>query len=341
MIRPAFRDVRFWLLVAALLLVIAGLVLPRVKFTRAAYDALAIIDITSSMNVRDLTLGGKPASRLDVVKDRLRDMVASLPCESKLGLGIFSERRVFVLFEPVEVCANFSSIDASITGLDWRMAWEGDSYVTKGVHDGVAVAKGLGADLLFFTDGHEAPPLPWSGMPAFDGKPGEVKGLIVGVGGKTLSPIPKYDDEGREIGVMGPDDVLQESRSGPPPPDAASRPGYHPKWAPFGNVEVGGTEHLSSVKEEHLRAVAAQTGLAYITLDGASALLKAFEQGATAREVVVATDVRPFPAGLALLLLLILFGAIPLRDRLSAARPIASRSAPRQKSTAKLEEVYS
>lgn len=341
MSRPAFRDLRFWLLLAAFALVVAGLFLPRIKLTRDAYDVVAIIDITSSMNVRDLTLSGKPASRLDIVKDRLRELVASLPCESKLGLGIFSERRVFVLFEPVETCANFASIDASITGLDWRMAWEGDSHVASGVHDAIAVAKGLGADLLFFTDGHEAPPLPWTGMPVFEGKPGEVKGVLAGVGGKTLSPIPKYDDEGREIGVMGPDDVLQESRSGPPPPDASSRPGYHPKWAPFGNAKVGGTEHLSSVKEDHLRAIAAQTGLAYLYLDGTSALLKAFEAVANPREVVVATDIRPYPAGLALLLLLILFGALPLRDRLTASKPAARRAAARQKSPAKLEEVYS
>lgn len=337
--RPAFRDVRFWLLVAAFLLVVAGLFLPRIKLTRDAYQALAIIDITSSMNVRDLTLAGKPASRLDVVKDRLRALVANLPCQSKLGLGIFSERRVFVLFEPVEVCANFASIDASITGLDWRMAWEGDSHVASGVHDAIAVAKGLGIDLLFFTDGHEAPPLPWTGMPLFEGKPGETKGLLVGVGGKTLSPIPKYDDQGNEIGVIGPDDVLQESRSGPPPPDAASRPGYHPKWAPFGEVKAGGTEHLSSVKEDYLRKIAAQTGLAYITLDGSSVLLKAFERAATPREVVLATDVRPYPAGLALLLLVILFGLLPWRDRLRTPSAPVSRSASQRK-TAKLEEAH-
>lgn len=315
--RPAFRDVRFWLLVAAFMLVLAGLFLPRVKLTRAAYDALAIVDITSSMNTRDLTLAGDPASRLDIVKDELLRFAASLPCSSKLGLGIFSERRVFVLFEPVAVCANFASIDASITGLDWRMAWEGDSYVAKGVHDAVPVAEGLGASLLFFTDGHEAPPLPWTGIPEFEGKPGEVKGLLVGVGGKALSPLPKFDDDGREVGVFGPDDVLQESRSGPPPPDAASRPGYHPKWAPFGNVKVGGTEHLTSVKEDHLRTIASQTGLAYAYLDGGQSLLAAFEAVATPREVIVATDVRSYPAGFALGLLLILFGGVPLRAALT------------------------
>ena len=42
MIRPAFHELRFWLLATALLLVVAGLVLPRVKLTRAGARWLLI-----------------------------------------------------------------------------------------------------------------------------------------------------------------------------------------------------------------------------------------------------------------------------------------------------------
>lgn len=334
MSRHVFSDIRFWLLAVALALLVGGLLLPRVKLTREAYDTLAIVDVTSSMNTRDLSLAGKPASRLDVVKDRLRYVAANLPCQSRLGLGIFTERRVFILFEPIETCEDFSSIEAAITGLNWRMAWEGDSYVTLGVHDAIAVADRLAANLLFFTDGQESPPLHWTGMPPFEGEPGKVKGLLVGVGGKTLSPLPKYDDQGHEIGVLEFNDVPQENRYGRPPPDAEQRPGYHPKWAPYGNAVVDGTEHLTSVKEDHLRAIAAQTGLSYFYLDGGAALLASFEATAAPREVVVATDIRPYPAGLALALLLILYGLLPLRDRLrgSAVERVArSRPIPKLK----------
>ncbi len=322
MIRPAFHELRFWLLATALLLVVAGLVLPRVKLTRDAYDTMAFVDITSSMNTRDVSLDGQPASRLDLTKDRLKRFVAGLPCQSKFGLGLFTARRVFVLFEPVEVCENFSSIDAAISGLDWRMAWEGDSFITGGVHNAIPVAEGLDSDLLFFTDGHEAPPLPWTGMPDFEGEPGKVPGLLVGVGGNALVPLKKYDDAGREIGDLGADDVLQENRSGQPPPDASSRPGWHPKWAPFGDMRINNNEHMTSLKEDHLKALASQTGLVYARLNGAGALLRAFEAVARPRSVVVATDIRPYPAALALLLLVILYGFLPLRER------VAGRSAP-------------
>ena len=330
--RPAFHELRFWLLVAALVLIVAGLVLPRVKLSRNAYDVMAFVDITSSMNTRDVSLYGNPVSRLDLIKARLKGFVASLPCQSQFGLGIFTARRVFVLFEPIEVCENFSSIDASITGLDWRMGWEGDSFVTRGVHDAIPVALGLDADLLFFTDGHEAPPLPWTGLPPFEGKPGEVAGLLVGVGSNTLVPLTKFDDAGREIGVLGVDDVLQENRSGQPPPDASSRPGWHPKWAPFGDMRIDNNEHMTSQKVDHLKEVAAQTGLGYTSLSSAGALLRTFEAVARPRPVVVATDIRPYPAALALLLIVILYGALPLRERL------ATRT---QRSKLQLKEAHS
>jgi mxaL protein len=340
MIRDRVRDPRFWLLLLSLVLVAAALLLPRVELRRNAYDVLAFVDVTVSMNVRDLTLDGKPVSRLDYIKETLPEFVAELPCQSKFGLGIFSERRVFVLFEPVETCENFSSIDAAIAELNWRMAWEGDSHVAEGVHDAIASAAKLNADLLFLTDGHEAPPLPYTGMPAFEGKPGEVKGLLVGVGGTALSPIPRFDDAGREIGSYGEGDVLQESRSGMPPPDAETRPGWHPKWAPFGAMPHG-NEHLSSVKEEHLRAIAGHTGLTYTRFGGAEALVGSFEASARPREVVVATDIRPYPAALALALLVTLYGALPLYELLLASGHTFPRLGRAQPSPLTLKEARS
>lgn len=313
----ALGDIRFWLLAAALALVVAALFVPRVTLTRNAYDAMAFVDVTASMNTRDTKLHEEPASRLDFAKDRLTGLIAQLPCQSKIGLGIFTARRVFVLVEPIEVCENFSSLDSAIEALDWRMAWEGDSYVALGVHDALAVAMPLGASLLFFTDGHEAPPLPWTGIPAFEGKPGEVPGLLVGVGGKTLVPLPKFDDSGREIGTLSATDVLQENRSGQPPPDASSRPGWHPKWAPFGDMPIDNNEHMTSVKEDHLEAIAAQTGLTYVHLGSAGALVQDLEEIAPPRKVRVAADVRAYPAGLALLLLVVLYGVLPLRERIA------------------------
>ena len=180
-----------------------ALVVPRINLTRDAYDVLAVVDITTSMNTRDVKSGGKSVSRLDAAKASLRETLAKLPCGSRLGLGIFTERRSFLLFDPIETCENFAAIDEAIAMLDWRMAWEGDSYVSKGLYSGIEIAKSLKSDLIFITDGHEMPPLPFSGLSPFEGKPGDVGGLIVGVGSHTPTPLLKYDDEGREVGTYG------------------------------------------------------------------------------------------------------------------------------------------
>lgn len=318
------RDWRSICLAAALLLVAIAIIVPRVKMVRPAFDVLAIVDITGSMNTRDMGVAGKPVSRLDASKASLRELLAQLPCHSRLGLGVFTERRSFVLFDPIEVCENFAPIDGAIAGLDWRMAWEGDSLVAKGLHHAIGETARLDADILFMTDGQEAPPLPpGTGTPPFEGEPGKVKGLVVGVGGAEKSPIPKYDEDGNEIGAYGPTDVPQENHSGPPPPDAEKRPGYHPKWAPFGNAATTGDEHLSSVRTAHLTELAGQTGLAYVGLKETPHLAPAIERTARPRHYSASVDIRPIPAALALAVLAGLFIA-PLVAR--GLRKITSRT---------------
>ena len=308
MARNLVRDWRFWLLGTALLALVAALAVPRMALTRQARDVLLVIDVTGSMNVRDYMVGGEPVSRLAMAKSASRALLAALPCQSRLGLAIFSERRSFLLFEPAEVCENFAAIDGAIDGLDWRMAWEGDSYVGRGVHAAITAAAGLHANLLFLTDGHEAPPLAGGALPAFDGEPGAVPGLLVGVGANEPSPIPKFDEDGREIGFYGEQDVTQENRSGPPPEDAPSRAGWNPRNAPWGSEAATGTEHLSAMRETYLRQLAAQTGLGFAALREPSSLIAAMEAGTRARPVEVSVDIAPLPAALALACLALLFG---------------------------------
>ena len=223
------------------------------------------------------------------------------------------------MFTPIEVCAEFAPLDGAIAALDWRMAWEGDSRISAGLHRAVAMAGDLDADLLFLSDGQETPPLPTSGLPPFEGEPGAVRGLIVGVGGYALSPIPKYNDRGRETGFYAETDVQQENRFGPPPADAEAREGYNPRNAPFGGVATPGTEHLSTVRETYLRGLAAETGLSYAPLDDPAGLAAALTAAATPRPRPVLLDPRPVLGAGALALLSVLFGFLPWRARLAGA----------------------
>lgn len=305
---------------ASLLSAIAALQ-PEIRAERATYDVVGFVDITGSMNARDYDDKGAPQSRLDAVKQRLPAAIGRLPCGSRFGLGVFSERRVFLLFEPMDVCRDFAAIEGAIRGLDWRMAWEGDSRIADGLQAAIDMAKPIGADLVFLTDGHEAPPPRTDMEQRFDVEKDKVMGLVVGVGGTQPVPIPKYDDFGRESGFFSMSDVPQASRLGPPPEYGEGQeppPGYNPRNAPFGDMPEG-DEHLTSVKEDHLRQIADLTGLGYARLADPQALAEAIEANAKPRSIEVPVDLSFFPAVAALIALATLYGA-PLANSLRRRR---------------------
>jgi mxaL protein len=270
MILRNLKDPRVIFISLAILSLVIGIYNPAIYQKSNGFDLLIIVDITNSMNVRDYTLSGKPASRLDAVKDKIKSFLTQLPCSSNVALGVFTERKPFLLFEPINICSDFYPISSSIDAINWRMAWEGDSRISAGLYRSIEFAKSLKTDLLFFTDGHEAPPLPATGAATFEGKQGEVRGLIVGVGAPEPSPIPKFDENGQEIGFLSADDVPHESRFGLPPKGAEQREGFNARNAPFGAIAATGNEHLSSLKAEYLNELATVTGLEYISLNSQS-----------------------------------------------------------------------
>jgi len=317
--RLAFPDARLVILAGAVLLLGGALSRPQVAVEQAGFDLLAIVDITGSMNVRDYSDNGRPVSRLEAVKKALAVMAAQLPCPSKMALGIFAERQSFLLFEPIDICVNYAPVEGAIAMLDWRMAWEGDSRVAAGLYRAIDHARALKTDLVFFTDGQEAPPLPASGGPAFEGQPGVVRGLVVGVGGYELSPIPKFDDRGREIGFFGQDDVPHESRFGLPPKGAEQRDGFNARNAPFGADVAVGSEHLSSVREPYLQDLAGKAGLAYARLVDGEDLLKKYLAAGSLHARPSSRDLSPWLAGCASAALVTLY-LIPLLFELLSKR---------------------
>ena len=207
---PWWRSERLRLALAALLLVL-GFARPTLLWKRALFEHVVVLDVTQSMNVEDMQLEGKPAARLAFAKRALHEALSELPCGSRLGWAIFTEYRTYLLYTPVEVCANRAELRASLASLDGRMAWSGNSEIAKGLHSSLLVAKALPGtpSVVFISDGHEAPPLHPRHRPHFDDKPGEVAGVLVGVGELKPSPIPKLDPLGRRLGFWAADEVAQ------------------------------------------------------------------------------------------------------------------------------------
>ncbi|HSV59068.1 MAG TPA: vWA domain-containing protein [Variovorax sp.] len=305
-----------WLLALAALLLAAALLDPGVTMERARFDHVVVLDVTQSMNVSDEQIAGRPVSRLAFARQALREALLRLPCGSKVGWAIFTEYRALLLFAPIEVCANLDELRSTLAQIDSRMAWSGNSEIAKGLHSAIGIARELPEkpSLVFVTDGQEAPPLNPRYRPTFDDKPGEVPGLIVGVGDLLASPIPKSDPQGRPLGFWRADEVMQTD------PHSQGRgasvrgermvDGPNDAAAPMLGATPG-SEHLSALREGYLRLLAGEQGMVFHRLQTQERLVAALTSPALAKPVPVRTSGRVALAGLALCLLLARY-ALPL-----------------------------
>ena len=256
-----------------------------------------VFDISQSMNVTDATLSDDGVSRLEFAKRAAVKSLSSLPCDSEVGVALFSGHRVFLLITPIEICANYTELSTILNQLDWRMTWERSSEVAKGVYKSLGLLSVLDKKtrLVFFTDGHESPPIRPELPPRFTGSIGEVAGIVIGVGGIDAVEIPKFDEAGNRIGVWTKDDVVQGYQSGDASPNA-------------------GTEHLSSLREPYIRQIAEDVGLQYYRLTDIDEFTQHIERQVLGITKSSITDIRWVVACLALAMLLL---SVIVKPRLS------------------------
>ena len=312
-----------WLLAGAAAALAACLLKPSWPMERARFDHVIVFDITQSMDVQDESLDGKPVSRLLYAKHALREALLRLPCGSKVGWGVFTEYRAFLLFEPVEVCANLSELRSTLAHIDGRMAWSGNSEIAKGLHSGIETVRRLpgSPSLVFVTDGQEAPPLSPLHRPSFDDKPGEVAGVIVGVGDVRPSPIPKSDPSGRPLGFWQADEVAQSDLYGNGRGASVTGERMTEDGAATPAPALGatpGSEHLSALREPYLRLLGRERGLGFVRLESPEALTAALTAPALAKPTPVRADGRILFAWLALGLLLARHAGLLTRWRSAA-----------------------
>jgi mxaL protein len=209
-------------------------------------------------------------------------VLRELPCGSRVGWAGFAEYRTILLLAPVEVCANYNDLTAALERIDGRMRWGEASEITKGVFWAVRVAQALDPqpNLVFLSDGQEAPPISNEEHALFDDfKPGQIHGWLMGTGGDTPQPIPRTDRDGHRIGTWAADEVMQIDGD----------PRSH--------------EHLSEVREPHLKALAHQIGFDYARLTDTASLAAAVRDPRRATQVPTPTPIAWLPLAIALSLL--------------------------------------
>ncbi len=293
----------------AALLLASTFLHPSLRLHRTVFRHVVVFDISQSMNTPDCPLGARDTSRLACAKTALAEALRELPCGSELSWGAFTGYQSFVLSAPVEVCDHRAELQAAMQPLDWRVGWEPGSEVARGLRSALDLVRNLATrevpapDLVFVTDGHEAPPISDRYANRDRDKTPVVRGAIIGVGGDQPVPIPKYDMDGKLLGVWELDDVPQADLSAVR--GFTSVPGERMAGVEGEPAATAGNEHLSSLREGHLRELARDHDLAYARLERPDDMLRALTAPHLERKLPVDTDMRWALAVLALLALLL------------------------------------
>jgi mxaL protein len=312
---------RLGILALALLILLPVFAAPKVRMPGGTYAWLFVIDITESMNVRDVDAQKPNESRLDRAKASVVAALANLPCGSTAAVALFAGTDTVTLFEPLEVCAHFPAIEQTVRNIDWRMAWDGDSRIEAGLVNAIGEAEKRHLDLIFVTDGDEAPHVDVPRLGDLLALRGPVHGWLLGVGSAEPHPVPRLDAENRIVGYWTAVD--------------AARQGFHPnlvesiEHASAEDLEKAGAlddvvEHRSALRAAYLQQLGTAAGLGYETADGDGTLAKLVIDAKLRREQEAERDIR-FVFGLAAALLLLV-------DRLSLHR---RASTPRRDATAR------
>jgi mxaL protein len=286
---PVGKDSRA--IALALVLLLVAILMPPIHLPHDTYDYLLVFDISQSMNVEDYQLDGAPVSRLAFAHEAARRMLREMPCGSRVGWAAFTGYRTVPLLAPVEVCAYYNDLLASLDQIDGRMRWSNASEITKGVYWSVLAAQettlpaDTHPDIVFISDGQEAPLLDPGYPPRVleDLQKHSIRGWLIGAGGDAPSPIPRIDEEGHRQGYWRADEVIQPTA--------------------FGDSNAPAIEHLSGLREPHLRALADQVGFNYARLNDSASLSETLRDQRYARRRPAPTDLFWLPASIAVLLL--------------------------------------
>lgn len=292
----AHRDTT--LLSGVLIALIAAMCHPAIPIRHNINTYLLVADISQSMNAVDMEINGKPATRIAHAQKLMHEVVSSLPCGTKVSIGLFAGVSVAALYHPIEVCANFAAIQDTIDHLEWRTAWSGNSRIRESLYSAARAIRGFPepAQLVLITDGEEAPKLHAFNTKDLANFQGGDGWLLVGVGSEKGVAIPKLSDKNQLIGYWSNESF-------------ALQPGIaQVSESTLGvrddNVAGEYDRYISKHDQEYLKSVAKEIGAKYLYGDSAHTLLEAMKKQPPARRDVAPFDLHWVLASLAGLLLL-------------------------------------
>jgi mxaL protein len=294
------RDIT--LLTLSLLCLIAAIFKPTFPVKRDIYSYLLVADISQSMNVIDETINGKPVTRMQYQQHLMHRIVSEMPCGTQVGVSLFAGVSVAALYTPIEVCENFHAIEDSIDHLDWRMAWSGNTRIRESMFTLARLIRSFPApaQVVYFTDGEEAPKLHAFNTKDLTGFQGGNNWLFVGIGSDKGTAIPKLDENNQVIGYWSSESF-------------AMQPGI----AQISEANIGirddnvapseSDRFLSKLDEKYIESVAKEVGGNYINGDSLQSVLAAMNKQPPARRDNADYPLRWILAGLSGILFLMAY----------------------------------
>jgi len=275
------------LLTIALVLLIAAALNPTIPLPRNVYSYILVADISQSMNVIDTRLNGIEISRMDYTKFILHRVVANMPCGTKVSVGLFAGATIAALFNPIEVCSNYDAIQDTIDHLEWRSAWSGNSRLRESLFMLSRVIRSFPepAQVVYFTDGEEAPKLGVFNTKDLTNFQGGNGWLFVGIGSEKGNAIPKLDEKNQLIGYWSVDSF-------------AVQPGI----AQISEANIGarndevasgtGDRYISTLQEEYLIDLSKEVSGDYVRGDNLQSILTAMKRQKPASQNIAAYNIQ-------------------------------------------------
>ena len=299
------EDSNFILLFLAVLFLLLAILNPSVPITKNIYNYIFIVDISQSMNTPDMSLDAQKISRIEYSKKTLQRLVERLPCKTKVSIGMFAGVSVASTYTPIEVCDNFSSINNTIDHLDWRSTWSGNSRLRESMVTLARLIRSFpeSAQVVFFTDGEEAPRLHTFNTRDLSQFQGGQDWLFVGIGSDEGTAIPKFDSNNQLIGYWSNDSfalqpgIAQISESNLGTRDNKVASGVSDRY-------------LSKLDEDYLKLLAQEIKGNYIKGDSVETILDAMEKQKAAWRDQSAYELRYFLSLLALIFFTLRFISI-------------------------------
>ncbi len=289
-------------LVATILLLLA-LIKPQIQLKQEVHNYLLVADVTQSMNAEDEKLNNQNVSRLAYTRHLMKKIVETSPCGTYISVGIFASDNVALLITPLEVCTNYDAITDSIEHLEWRMAWKGNSRLSFGVRAAANTFDSLNvpAQMLFFTDGDEAPRVNVTIKQDLSGIQIGKNFVFVGVGGHAKVAVPRYNAANKRVGFWPVSDNNNAGAVGVTYADAS---------LDDPDPSVASAEYdrfLSQLEDDYLTSLAGEIKAKYIEGQNTPAFYAFVQQQKPAASFVTAYSIRWLYLMLAAILILLTY----------------------------------